>query len=135
MAVTPPLPPGPAFALLSKQLKAIQKETEKELTKELRRVGNEVRDDVRSSTDAPHRTGKLRKSVKTSVRRKMEVRLYSNLPQAPVFEFGGTIRPRGKPITIPRTEFVGGTVLRLGDDIDERIADAFDDVAKRHGFF
>ncbi len=132
--LTPPLPPGPAFGLLNAHLKAIEKEIEKELSKELRRVGNEVRDRVRSSTQRPHRTGRLRRSVKTSVRRKTQVSLYSNLPQAPVWEFGGTIRPKGAPIEIPRTEFVRGTVVKLGDDIDERMAEAMDSVARRHGF-
>ncbi len=130
-----PEPFGVAVAKLDHSLRAIQKDIEKELTKELRRIGNEARDVVRSSTHSPYLTGKTRKSVKTSVRRKSEVSLYSNLPQAPVWEFGGTIKPRGVPISIPKTNFVRGVVLGLSEDIEDRIADAFDDVAHRHGWF
>lgn len=130
-----PLPPTLAVQLLNKHLRAIERETAKELTSELRTLGNEVRDKVRSSTEDPYRTGGLRKSVKTSVRRKSEVSIYSNLPAAPVWEFGGRIKPRGTPITIPKTEFVRSVVLAEGDDFDERIADRFDTIARRNGFF
>jgi Bacteriophage HK97-gp10, putative tail-component len=123
-----------AFAVLAAQMAEIEKEAAKELTKLLREIGNEARDVVRSSTEPPYATGKLRKSVKTSVRQKGVVSLYSNLPQAPVFEFGGSIKPRGTPITIPQTNFVRGPVVALGDDIDERMAEAFDDISHRHGF-
>lgn len=124
-----------AIAELNADLRDIVKETEKELVKEMRRVGNEARDAVRRSNEAPYRTGRLRKSVKTSVRRKSEVSLYSTLPQAPVYEFGGRIKPRGSVITIPKTNFVRGTVVAIGDDIDERIAEAFDGIARKNRFF
>ena len=120
---------------LNGSLRGIEKEVEKELTKELRRLGNEIRDTIRGSTADPYRTGKLRKSVKTSVRRKGVVSLYSNEPHAPIFEFGGVIKPRGTRIKIPGTNFVRGTVVAISDAIDEEIADAFDGVARRHGFF
>ena len=124
-----------AVARLNADLRDIQRETEKELVKEMRRVGNEARDVIRRSTEAPYRTGKLRKSIKTSVRKKSEVSLYSNLPQAPVFEFGGRIRPRGSVISIPKTNFVTGAVLAMGDDVDEKLAEAFDGIARRNRFF
>lgn len=123
-----------AVARLNASLRAIQRDIEKELTSELRRIGNEARDVVRGSNKPPYRTGRTRKGIKTSVRRKTEVALVSNLPQAPVWEFGGTIKPRGVPIEIPTTNFVRGPVLELSEDIDERIADAFDEVVHRHGF-
>lgn len=129
------LPADLAIAELNASFRAIEKETEKELVKEMRRVGNEARDVVRRSTASPYRTGKTRKGIKTSVRRKSEIALVSNEAQAPVWEFGGRIRPRGRVITIPKTNFVSGAVLAMGDDIDERLADAFDSVARRHRFF
>lgn len=127
-------PAAAAFTALERQLRSIRRDAEKDLTRELRQVGHSVRDEVRGSTDDPYRTGKLRRSVKTSVRKKSTVSLYSNEPQAPVFEFGGKIEPRGTTIEIPRTEFVGSTVDALGRDIDERMADAFDSISRRHGF-
>jgi hypothetical protein len=135
VAVTPPLPAKLAFERLTLALRAIEKDTEKELNKALRDLGNEVRDKIRGSAASPFLTGRLRKSIRTSVRGKSQVSLYSTLPQAPVWEYGGTIRPRGVPITIPKTNFVTGVVLAEGDDFDERIADKFDEIAHRHGFF
>lgn len=123
-----------AFTNVQRRLAAIAKDTEKELTAELRKVGNEARDVVRSSTEAPYRTGKTRKSVRLSVRRKTVLSLYSNSPQSPVWEFGGVIRPKGKPIEIPQTNFIRGTVVAIADEIDEKLADAFDRIARRNGF-
>lgn len=130
----PALPPGPAFALLNKRLRGIEKDTEKALTREIRRVVTEVRDEVRSSTKPPHRRGKIRKSVKTSVRRKHEAALVSKHPAAPVWNFGGVIEPRGVPITIPKTNFVSGPVAERGPETEQNITDAFGDIAREHGF-
>lgn len=134
MAIAPPLPPKLAVDLLNHHLREIKKETEKELSKMLREIGNNARDEIRADTQSPFRTGTTRKRVKTSVRKKFEVSLYSNDPQTPVWEYGGTIRPRGVPIEIPKTSFVSGTVLKRGDQIDEELADAFDSIARRNGF-
>lgn len=129
-----PLSAEAAIARFDESLRAIEKDTEKELLKEMRRVGDEARDAVRRSTEPPYRTGTLRKSIRTSVRRKSEISLYSTLPQAPVWEFGGKIAPKGAAIDIPQTNFVRGTVLAIGDDIDDRLADAFDEISHRHGW-
>lgn len=129
-----PLPPALAIDAFNSHLREIQKETEKELGQELRRIGNEARDEIRGSTEDPFLTGATRRSVKTSVRRKSQVSLFSTAPQAPVWHWGGTIRPRGAPIEFPRTEFVAGTVLELADEIDEEIGEAFDRIARRRGF-
>ena len=130
----PALSPQAAYAKLDGQLIAIEREAAKELKKMLRDVGNEARDAIRGGSEDPHKTGTLRRSVKTSVRGQGVVSLYSNLPQAAVWEFGGAIKPRGVAIQIPRTRFVGGTVEELGDHIDERLGDAFDAIAHQHGF-
>ena len=133
--VGPALPPKLAVQQLNAHLRHIQKETEKELSSELRRVGNEARDEVRGSSEDPYLTGGSRKSIKTSVRRKFNVSLYSNEPQVPVLEWEGTIRPKGVPIEFKGTAFVRPTVLERGDDIDDKLADAFDSIARRNGFF
>lgn len=130
-----PLPATLAIEKFNADLRDIQRGTEKELIKELRALGNEARDKVRSSTARPFRTGRTRRGIKTSVRRKVEVSLYSLDPQAPVWNWGGTIKPRGTPITFPRTEFVSGVVEKEGADFDERIAERFDEIAHRNGFW
>src|SRR5690349_775273 len=79
-----------AVARLNASLRAIERDVTKELSKQIREVANSARDEVRRSTRPPFRTGRTRKGVKSSVRRKYEASLYSLLPQAPIFEFGGT---------------------------------------------
>lgn len=133
------VPVGPqstkaAFTDLQRRMGAIERDLMKELAKELRRVTNEVRDVVRGSTADPFATGKSRKSVRSSVRKKYEASLYSNLPQVPVQEWGGVIKPRGVPIEFKPTNFVRGTVVALADDIDQKLGDAFDRIAARKGF-
>jgi len=129
-----PKPIDLAVARLDAEMLRIRKETEKELNKELKRVGDEVRDEVRTSSKPPFRTGKLRRSFKTSVRRKGLVSVYSNEPYAPVWEWGGEIHPRGVPIIFPETRFVTGTVEERGDDIADKLADAFNSIAHDNGF-
>jgi hypothetical protein len=126
--------PKVVFTDLAASLKVIQKASEKALLAEMRRVGNEARDYVRAGHGPPYETGALRKSVKTSVRRKSTIALYSNLPQAPVWEWGGTIRPRGVPINIPKTQFVTGAAKKFGDHIDDELAVAFDRIAAAEHF-
>jgi hypothetical protein len=130
----PALPFDLAVARFNESLRAIEKDTTKELSKALREEANKVRDKVRTSTARPYRTGKLRRSVKTSVRGKYNASLYSLLPQAGVLHWGGTIRPRGVPITFPKTEFVTAEVLAGADEFEERIADRFDEISHRHGW-
>lgn len=101
----------------------------KGLTAELRGIGKEVQAKVRGSTASPYRTGKLRRSVKTSVRAR-EVTLYSNLPQAPVWEWGGGIRPRGVKIVIPKTQFVTSEAFDASEDTEDRLASLFDTLAR-----
>lgn len=127
-------PPKVVFGDLAASLKLIAKESEKALIGEMRRVGNEARDYVRAGHGPPYDTGALRKSVRTSVRGKATISLYSNLPQAPVWEWGGTIRPRGVPINIPKTQFVTGAAKKFGDHIDDELAVAFDRIAAGQHF-
>lgn len=110
---------------------------------ELRDIGNEVRDRIRSSTDAPYgdaandsqgKAGRKRGSVKTSVRRG-GVALVSSEPDAGVWNWGGTIRPRGAPIVIPRTEFVSGEVEKDTEHVEERLGSLTDEVARRYAEF
>jgi hypothetical protein len=115
-------------------LRAIEKETGKALKAELKQTGEKVAAKVRSSQARPYRTGRLRRSVKTSATAKGSVSIYSNLPYAPVWEWGGEIKPRGVPIHFPRTEFVTGTVDAMSKEVEPELAAAFDAAARRNGF-
>lgn len=122
------------IADLLRDLRRMDKELGKALTRALREVGDDVRDDVRSSTKAPYRTGRLRRSIKTSVRRG-QVSLYSTLPQAPVHHWGGTIRPRGAPIRIKRTEFLTSEVAERADDTERKLGSLVDTTARIYAEF
>jgi hypothetical protein len=118
---------------LLRDLRKIDKRLGASLVSELRLVGNKARDRVRTSTQTPYRTGRTRRSVKTSVRRG-GISLYSNLPQAPVWHWGGTIKPRGVPITFPRTEFVAKEVRDASKDTEAELAGVLEATAERYGF-
>lgn len=123
-----------AVVRFDKAVADIRKGLEKETSSKLREVGERVRDEVRTSHEPPFATGALRESFKTSVRRKLEVSIYSLKPQAPVWEWGGSIAPKGSTITFPRTTFVTKTVFENADRIDDELADVFDELAHRNGF-
>ena len=129
-----PVVDAEGFRVFAKQMRALSPKLGSALSAELRDIGNEVRDSVRSSGAPPHRTGKLRRSVKTSVRRG-GVSLYSTLPQAGVWEWGGVIEPRGVPITIPKTEFVTGAAHRYSEHVEERMGEVLDGLATRYAEF
>jgi hypothetical protein len=120
---------------LLRTLRRVDAGMHKGLTSELRGIGKEVQANVRGSTEDPHRSGKLRRSVKVSVRaggfiRVGGVTLYSTSPQAGVWEWGGAIRPRGTPIEIPRTLFVRGEAYEALEGVEDRLAALFDALAR-----
>lgn len=119
---------------LQRDLRRIDKNLPKALTKTLREIGNEARDEIRASKARPYRTGKTRRGVKTSVRRG-GVSLVTKLPQGPVWEWGGTIRPRGAPISIPRTEFIRGTVIKRRGETEKAVGQVIDRTFEIYGGF
>ena len=58
----------------------------------------------------------------------------STLAYAGVVHWGGVIRPRGVPITFPRTEFISRAVDDHTDQLVEDIADGVDRAARRAGW-
>lgn len=118
---------------LLRDLGRIDKGIRSAAVKELRGIGDTVRDRVRSSTEPPFRTGKTRRSVRTSVRGGT-ISLYSNEPQSPVWHWGGTIRPRGAPIRFPETRFVSEEVEEEAKRVEQRLGGFVDGIADRYGF-
>jgi hypothetical protein len=118
---------------LLRDLGKIDKGLRAAMVAELRDIGNSARDKVRSGTQPPFRTGKTRRSFKTSVKGGT-IAVYSLLPQAPVWQWGGSIKPRGVPIEFPRTEFVTKEVEEAGKGADERLAGLLDATAARYEF-
>lgn len=119
---------------LQRDLRRIDKNLGKAINRSIREIANEIRDEIRGSTQRPYRTGKLRRSVKSSVRAR-GASLVTKLPQAPVFEWGGTIRPRGAPIKIERTEFIRGQVIKHRDETEKALGQVLDRTFEIYGGF
>src|SRR5688572_25988668 len=83
-----------------RDLKRLDPQVDRELRVELREAVGKVI--VQAATTAPRLSGRLARSYRPFVtQRTAGVR--SQLPYAGVHEFGGTISPRGTPITIRRS--------------------------------
>jgi hypothetical protein len=116
---------------LRRALRAIGKDAQREGQTVIREAAQIVASQAR--LNAPRRTGRLRDSIRgTTSGAKGVVR--SPLPYAKVHEYGGVIRPRGAPIEIQRSAFVGRAIDSKADAVVEMLADGIDRVARRHGF-
>lgn len=125
----------------AREMRAIDRDLGKAVSQELRSIGNVERDKIRRSTAAPYgpvdsqgKIGRKRQSIKTSVRAG-GVSLYSTQPDAGVWEFGGKIRPRGVPITIPQTAFVRKQVDADKEYTMTRLAVMLEGIAERYAGF
>jgi hypothetical protein len=58
----------------------------------------------------------------------------SRLPQAGVLHFGGTIRPRGVPITFPARPVISEALDSKTDRLVNEIGDALEQAAHRAGW-
>ncbi len=130
--------------VFAKEMRAISPKLGVATSATLRAIGNVERDKIRGSSDAPAaesgaedsqgKARRKRRSVKTSVRAG-GVSLYTREPDAAVWNWGGTIRPRGVPIQIPRTEFVSGQVKADAAEIAAALADLPVQLARRYAGF
>lgn len=120
-----------------RDLRKLDKGLDLEVSRYIREKAKEVRDTARERTPVgrtdrrssrQRRPGTLRKSIKHSVRQKSAT-LYSNQPDSGVHEWGGTIRPRGKPIRIRGKAMLRGAVAQHTDDVEEHMARMFDRLA------
>jgi hypothetical protein len=114
-----------------RDLKHLDPQLDKELRVELREAVGKVT--AQAALLAPRRTGALARSYRPFVmQRSAGVR--SRLPYAPVIEYGGTIRPRGVPILIQRSQPVTRAVERQTEQIVSEFADAVDRAARKAGW-
>lgn len=114
-----------------RDLKRLDSQVNKELAQDLREGGREVVEEARA--EAPVRTGRLAASLRLSVSAR-QVSVYSTLPYAGLLHWGGTIRPRGVPITFERTEFASHAAERHADSITEHVADSVERAARSAGW-
>jgi phage gpG-like protein len=120
------------LAELRRALRRIDKTLDRGLAVKLRSVGQLVQGAARREADKFRKSGRLSGSIRVSVRQR-QASIYSNLPQAPVHEYGGTIRPRGVPIAIPRREYMRRGVANSRRRIDAELEDILDAIADEWG--
>jgi phage gpG-like protein len=82
---------------------------------------------------APRRTGALADSIRATTSGNSGI-VRSPLPYAKVHEYGGTIRPRGVPITIKRSAFVASALDDKAEEVGKALAAGFDALAVRRGW-
>lgn len=127
----PPAVHVKGLAEFRRDVKRVDAEVNKQLARDLREGAQETLEEGRAV--APRLTGKLAGSLRLSVTTR-QVAIYSNLPYAGLLHWGGTIRPRGVPITFKRTEFLSDPVERNADKIAERVAESVEDAARATGW-
>lgn len=115
-------------------LRKLDRDLDVGLGRYIREMARDVRDDARANTPVgrpdrraagQRKPGGLGKSIRHSVTQKRAT-LYSNEPDAPVHEFGGTIRPRGVPIQIQEVAMLRGAVAGRTDEVESHMTQMFD---------
>ena len=118
-----------------RQLRAALRRTEPEadqsLKRELREAGARVA--LVGASKAPRRSGALQRSIRPYVTTR-GISIGSTLPYAGVVHWGGTINPRGAPITFERRPFLEEAVEETADWILDQVAHGFDVAARKAGW-
>ena len=116
---------------LNRALGKVDKDVRKDSVRKLREGAKGVRNTARPLT--PVRRGVLQRSLRYSATNR-GASVTSNLPQAPVHEYGGVIRPRGAPITIKKSRMLGTALQRERPKIEDAIERLVEQVIRREGF-
>lgn len=114
-----------------RDLKRLDRELDRDLRLEIRKAAATVA--AEAAAAAPRQSGALAKSIRPYVAG-ANVSVGSTLPYAGVVHFGGTIQPRGTPITFKPTEFISHAVDRSTDRLVDEIGDAIETSALRAGW-
>ena len=114
---------------LRRDMRAMGPAFSRDLSRTLRQSAESTAAEARAL--APVRSGRLAGSIRAGSRGNSAV-VRSPLPYAGVQHWGGTIAPRGTPIRIEGSHFI----TRAMDDeqIMNAVEEAFDDMARRHGW-
>jgi hypothetical protein len=119
------------FKRLRKDLRAFDKDIARAVDAGLKEAARPIAGEAAAL--APRRTGALARSYRPYVRGGV-VGVRSSLPYASLVEFGGTIAPRGAPITFrPSLPLVHATE-RHADDVVQAIDRELGAAAREHGF-
>jgi phage gpG-like protein len=116
---------------LRRDLRRLEPLVDRELRDALREAGEKVA--ITAGALAPRRSGALAHSIRPFVSG-ARVSIGSTLPYAGVVHWGGTIRPRGVPITFKPTEFVTRAAEDHADELVDDIGDGVERAARRAGW-
>lgn len=119
------------LADLRRDLRKMQPEARKEVTRALRAGAVVVAAAARPL--AARRTGRLASGFRPGASGNTAF-VRNPVPYAAVHEFGGTISPRGAPITIRPQPAVTRALDLSADAVVEKVGDGLDSVVSRHGW-
>jgi hypothetical protein len=119
------------LAELRRDLRRLEPTTAKEIQRVLKEGAEIVAREA--ALLAPRRTGALAESYKAYTRG-ARAGVRSSLPYAAVHEYGGTIRPRGTPILIQRSEPITRAVERQANAIVDELAAGIEAATSRDGW-
>jgi phage gpG-like protein len=114
-----------------RDLKRVSPEVNVGLRVELKRIGETVAAEARGA--AVKRTGRYAASIRPYVAG-AGVAVGSRLPQANVLHWGGTISPRGVPITFRQRPVISQAVERHEQQIVDRMGDVIERAARTAGW-
>ena len=119
------------FREFRRDLRKLEPEVDKQLRADVKDIAARIAAEARGA--AVRRTGKYAASIRPYVTAK-GASVGSRLPQAGVLHYGGTIQPRGVPITFPARPVISDTLDRQTERIIDEFGDAVETAAKRAGW-
>jgi phage gpG-like protein len=119
------------FREFRRDLRKLEPAVAKGLSADIKAAAAKVAADARAT--APHVTGKYAASIRPYVTAR-GASVGSRLPQAGVLHYGGTIQPRGVPITFPARPVVSEALDRRTDQIVDEVGDAVERAARAAGW-
>jgi hypothetical protein len=119
------------LAALRKDLRAMQPDARREVTKALKEGAVLVQRAAGPFT--ARKTGTLAGAWRAGASGNTAF-VRNRVPYAGVLEFGGTIRPKGAPVVIKAHPAGTRALAAREDQIVDRIGDAIEQVAARHGW-
>jgi hypothetical protein len=119
------------FSAFRRGLRSLDVNLDRQLRDYIKEMSEEVASVARQR--APRKSGKLSKSIKSSVTQ-TRASVYSNLPYAAVQEWGGTIRPKGVPIKIEGRQMIYSAVKDKSADVEDHMGRLFDSISSTSGF-
>lgn len=118
---------------LRRSLHKLEPDVEKLLRADIRVIAQDVATEAQERARSFARTGRFMRSIKPYSSGLRAV-VGSNLPQAGVLHWGGTIHPRGVPIVFPARPVISEAVAHQEEGIVNRMADAIDQAARNAGW-